>query len=101
MAKQHKFNRLNPHHSAVSRFLTLEKKTVLTAIKGRKVLVLLDEQNLSITARNHGFILQYALLAKHVRKTAREAELYIFIAADRDDGWQPLSELKRACAQGT
>lgn len=82
MTKQHKFN---PHHSAVSRSLTLEKKTILTAIKGRKVLVLLDEQNLTITARKHGFVLQYNLLAKHIRKAAKAAELHIFIATDRDD----------------
>jgi hypothetical protein len=82
MAKQHKFNKLNPHHSLFLLSLTLEKKTILTAIKGRKALVLLDEQNLSITARNHGFVLQYDLLARHTRKAARAAKLHIFIAAE-------------------
>jgi predicted enzyme involved in methoxymalonyl-ACP biosynthesis len=37
MANQHKLNKLKPRHSAVSRSLTLEKKTILTAIKARRV----------------------------------------------------------------
>ena len=85
MARRNLFKKSNTHSSAASCPLALEKRTVLAAIKDRKVLVLLDEQNLSITARNCGFELQYNLLAKRIRRAARAAELYIFIAADSDD----------------
>jgi hypothetical protein len=61
----------------------LEKTTDLVRIRARKVVFLLDEQNLSITAENLGYTVQYDQLARHIRANAREAELRIFIASDR------------------
>jgi len=60
----------------------LERGTDLTAISGRRLLVLLDEQNLSITAKKQGFRLQYDLLAKRFRTVAETAELHIFTAVE-------------------
>lgn len=63
----------------------LERKTDLTAIKNRQVLTLLDEQNLSISAQNLGYMLQYNLLAERIHAAADSAELHIFIASDPHD----------------
>jgi len=71
------------HHRHAS--LTLENITDLSAIRARRVLVLLDEQNLSISARNLGWELDYRLLAELIRSTARGAELHLFTAADAHD----------------
>lgn len=60
----------------------LERGTDLTAISGRRLLVLLDEQNLSITAKKQGFRLQYDLLARRLRTVAETAELHIFTAVE-------------------
>jgi len=62
----------------------LEKTTDLGAIKGRKVMVLLDEQNLSITARDLGYELKYGLLARRIREAAESARLHLFTASNPD-----------------
>ncbi len=85
MERQNKFNKSTTYSPAVCRSLSLEKETTLSAIKDHKVLALLDEQNLTITARNLGFVLQYDLLAKQIRRAAKAVELHIFIAADHND----------------
>jgi hypothetical protein len=78
-------NKSNAHPSAAADYAALERTTDLAAIKGRKTLVLLDEQNLSITARNLGYKLQYEQLAERIRETVESAELHIFVAADPAD----------------
>jgi len=59
----------------------LERTTDLMPIQGRKVLVLLDEQNLSIGARQLGYRLRYGLLAKRIRSAAGSAEMHLFTAS--------------------
>jgi hypothetical protein len=63
----------------------LEKTTDLAKIRERKVVFLLDEQNLSITARKLGYTVKYGQLARHIRENTKKAELRIFIAADRSN----------------
>lgn len=63
----------------------LETTTDLSPISGLKVLVLLDEQNLSITADGLGFSLDYAILARRIRSMAHKAELHLFTAANARD----------------
>lgn len=63
----------------------LEGTTDLAAIGGRQVLALLDEQNLSITAYNLGYVLQYNLMAEQIHAVADSAELHIFTATERHD----------------
>ena len=65
--------------------IVLEGQTDLTAICDKKVLVLLDEQNLSFTAKDLGFLLQYHQLAKRLRSAAAGAELHLFTATDTCD----------------
>ena len=64
----------------------MEKMTQLSAIADRKVLVLIDEQNLTRGVMDHHLMLQYDLLAKLIRSTASSAKLHIFIAAKPNDG---------------
>lgn len=63
----------------------LENHTDLTPLKGREALVLVDEQNLSISARQLGYLLQYHLLARRIRNTARKPQLHVFIASQARD----------------
>ena len=65
--------------------LPLEAKTELSAIGGRSVLALLDEQNLTIGARNLGGKLNYIRLTTQIRKAAGTADLHLFTAADPHD----------------
>jgi hypothetical protein len=60
----------------------LEKSTKLNHIRNKRVLVLVDQQNLSISAKKLGFRLQYDLLSEKLRKTAKRASLHIFIASE-------------------
>ncbi len=62
-----------------------DKATRFNAIQNRKVLVLIDEQNLSIPTEQHNLVLQYDLLAKRIRSAASSAILHIFIAARSND----------------
>jgi len=64
----------------------LEKTTQLSAIAKRKVLVLIDEQNLTRGVLDHDFMLQYDLLDEQIRSIASSAKLHIFIAAKANDG---------------
>jgi len=68
-----------------SRYGNLERTTDLGPLAGRKALALLDEQNLSITARHHCLALRYDRLAERIRKATEATELHIFIATDADD----------------
>ncbi len=63
----------------------LEPLTDLSAIRGQSILAFLDEQNLSIGARDLGFCLDYARLARLVRASAREASLHVFVASHPHD----------------
>lgn len=72
--------------SEVMWFAKLEKTTQLSAISKRKVLVLIDEQNLTRGVLDHNFMLQYDLLAEQIRSIASSAKLHIFIAAKANDG---------------
>lgn len=65
----------------------LERTTDLSVLNGRRALVLLDEQNLSIGAGNHGFRLDYHLLAMHIRRATSRAGLHIFIASNPCDNF--------------
>ena len=60
----------------------LEKTTDLAKIRSRSVVFLLDEQNLSVTAKKLGYTVQYDQLARHIRQNTRKAEFRIFIASD-------------------
>ena len=60
---------------------TLEDATDLSALKDRRVLVLLDEQNLSIGAERFGYDLRYDLLAERIQSVAHTSELHLFTAA--------------------
>jgi len=60
----------------------LEKTTDLARIRARKVVFLLDEQNLSITAKKLGYTVKYDQLARRIRDNTKKAELRIFIASD-------------------
>ncbi len=68
-----------------SQVVVMETKTYLSPIRGRQVLVLFDEQNLSIGAKELGFRLQYDLLARQLQAIAENASLHIFAAADSYD----------------
>jgi len=71
----------------------LEHTTDLSAIAGKRTLVLLDEQNLSISARQLGYRLDYGRLARGIRSAAQAADLHLFMAVDQDAGREML-ELK-------
>jgi len=75
--KNRKHQGCGPVHCGI-----LERGTDLTSVSGRRLLVLLDEQNLSITAKKQGFRLQYDLLAKRFKTVAETAELHIFMAVE-------------------
>jgi len=59
----------------------LERATELSALTGQRTLVLLDEQNLSIGARNLGYELDYPALTRRIRSAASSAEIHVFTAA--------------------
>lgn len=60
----------------------LEKSTKLSHIRNKRILALVDEQNLSISAKKLGFRFQYDLLSEKLKKTAKRARLHIFIASE-------------------
>jgi len=62
--------------------LPLETTTHLEPLRGLRVLGLLDEQNLSLSARDHGYRIPYDLLAQRINGVARTTRLHVFIAAD-------------------
>lgn len=82
MIAQNRIKKSNPYSLSTNGCLSLENTTDLTAIGNRKVLVLLDEQNLSITAKKLGFRLRYDLLTKRIRREAGSAKLHIFVASE-------------------
>lgn len=86
MARPSQLNQLRTYSCSAAWGDRLERTTDLGPIAGRKVLVLLDEQNLTIAARDHGYALPYNLLAKRIRRVTKTAELHIFIAAHQKDG---------------
>ena len=63
----------------------LERTTDLSVLNGRRALVLLDEQNLSSGAIDHGFRLDYRLLVMQIRRVTSKADLHIFIASKDGD----------------
>jgi len=63
----------------------LGKTTQLKGIRNRKVLVLIDEQNLSIAVNKRNLMLQYDLLAERIKSAASLAKLHIFIATYKND----------------
>jgi hypothetical protein len=63
----------------------LERNTDLSAIRGKRALVLLDEQNLTISAQDLGYRLDYGRLANEIRSVARAADLHLFTAVKQDD----------------
>lgn len=85
MASESQMNESNRNPRGTAHHGMLENKTDLAAIKCGRVFVLLDEQNLSITARSFGYALQYDLLAKRIHVVAQSAELHIFTAAEPHD----------------
>ena len=85
MARQRQMKKSSNRSQDLTCCRILESTTDLAAIKGRRVLVLLDEQNLTITAQNLGYVLQYNLLAERIHAAADSAELHIFVAANPDD----------------
>jgi hypothetical protein len=85
MARQNRYKATDTHPAGIEWREMLEKTTDLARIRARKVVFLLDEQNLSVTAKKLGYTVQYDQLARHIRANAREAELRIFIATDRRD----------------
>ena len=64
----------------------LERNTDLSAITGKRTLVLLDEQNLWISAQDLGYRLDYGRLASGICSAARAADLHIFTAVEEDNG---------------
>lgn len=72
----------------------LEEATDLSAIEDRRVLALLDEQNLSISARQLGHRLNYRLLAERLRSVAAAADLHLFTDL-RENGRWFVQRLKR------
>jgi len=64
----------------------LERTTQLSAIANNKVLVLIDEQNLTRGVLDHNFMLQYDLLAEQIHSSAKSAKLHIFIADNTNYG---------------
>ena len=65
----------------------LEGATDLSAIQGQRVLILLDEQNLSIGARQIGCRLNYRLLAERLRSVAAIADLHLFTDIKNKEHW--------------
>lgn len=78
--------RIQASHARPAVYGTLERETDLSAIRARRALVLLDEQNLSIGARNLGYELQYDMLADQIRSTAKTVDLHVFTAVEPHDG---------------
>lgn len=74
-----------PRIAGAPRRLPLEQTTDLGAINDRRILVLLDEQNLSLGARDLGFRLDYDKLARRIRAATRHADLHLVTAAEADD----------------
>lgn len=71
----------------------LEETTDLAQLNGKKVLVLLDEQNLSISARKLGYELQYLPLARKLRALAEQVEIHLF---SDNDACEPAMERRFA-----
>ena len=69
--------------------IALEPTSDLDAISGQKILVLLDEQNLSGGASNLGCELDFGQLAVKIRSVAHAVDLHLFIAAERHDRNKP------------
>ena len=63
----------------------LEKCTRLNNVQNKRILVLVDEQNLSIAANKLGFRLQYDLLSAKLKEIAKRVRLHIFIASEIPD----------------
>ena len=63
----------------------LEKSTKLSHISNKRILVLVDEQNLSISAKKLGFRLQYDMLCEKLKKISKRVRLHIFIASESLD----------------
>jgi hypothetical protein len=61
----------------------LQFQTDLSILRGKSIQVFLDEQNLSISARELGYCLDYVRLTRLLRSLARIADLHIFIASAR------------------
>ena len=74
-----------PFRPLQNRRVILEESTKLSDIQNKRVLVLLDEQNLSIAAKKLGFRLRYDLLSEKLKKTAKRVKLHIFIASESLD----------------
>jgi len=85
MTRQNQMKKSSKRYPDVTCCGILEGTTDLAAIRGRQVLALLDEQNLSITAYNLGYVLQYNLLAEQIHAVADSAELHIFTATEHHD----------------
>jgi len=65
----------------------LEGATDLSAIRNCRVLVLLDEQNLTISARRLGYRLNYRLLAGRLRSMAATADIHLFTDIMNKANW--------------
>lgn len=81
-----------PHHVKTLRNgcycesgLVLEKTTKLSPVVDRRVLALLDEQNLSVSARYLGYRLDYGLLVERMRSASERIRPHIFTAAQPGD----------------
>ena len=65
--------------------IILNGLTNLKAIRDKKVLILLDEQNLSIAARQLGFDLDFRQLADRIHNITTQAQLHLFAASCSQD----------------
>jgi hypothetical protein len=65
----------------------LELHTDLSALHGLRALVLVDEQNLSISAQHLGYRLNYRRLARNLQDSTTSASLHVFIAAPEENHW--------------
>jgi len=95
MITLNRIKKTNFYHHPASRYERLEAATDLAAISGRKVLVLLDEQNLSITAKKLGYRLRYGLLAERINAAADSAEIHIFTATETGDVYSTRQQFKK------
>jgi len=72
----------------------LEQATDLASLKGKRIIVMLDEQNVSKGAEQLGLRMRYDLLAERVHAAAATAKLHVFLAA-RPGASDRVSEFER------
>lgn len=82
MIRLNRTRQSKPFRPLLNSRVILEESTKLSNIQNKRILVLVDEQNLSIAAKKLGFRLQYDLLSEKLKKTAKRVRLHIFIASE-------------------